>query len=236
MRIASNKDRILVIPDLQAPFHHKDSLDFLDHIAQELDPTLVVSIGDEVDQHALSRYAHDPDGHSAGREYELAQKFMQQLYARFPSARACYSNHTDRIFRRAFDAGIPRAYLRSIKDFMGAPEGWDWRREWRVHDIIFTHGDCTSGLQPHRILAQSNLCSTVIGHHHSSPGVAYLANDEKTIWGMNVGCLVDAEAYAFHYVRYNRYKPILGCGIISHGQPSFIPMFTNHRGRWDRFN
>lgn len=232
MRFRTNNDKILVIPDLQAPFQHKDALDFLSFIADEIQPTKVVSIGDEVDQHALSRYPHNPDGHSAGREYELAQKFMQKLYERFPEASACYSNHTDRIFRRAFDAGIPRAYLRSIKEFMGAPDGWEWRQEWRIHDTVYTHGDCTSGTQPHRLLAQSNLCSTVIGHHHSSAGIAFLANDNKVIFGMNVGCLVDPAAYAFHYTKYNRYKPILGCGAVINGTPMFFPMPTDHRGRW----
>ncbi len=234
MQLKWNKDRILVIPDLQAPFHHKDSLDFLEEVAGAIDATKVVSIGDEVDQHALSSYSHDPDGHSAGREYELASKFMQKLYARFPSAVACYSNHSDRIFRKAFNAGIPRAYLRSIKEFMGAPDGWEWRSEWRIHDIVFTHGDSASGVQPHRLLAQSNMRSTVIGHHHSSPGVAYLANEQSCIFGMNVGCLIDPTQYAFHYTKYNRHKPVLGCGVIVEGSPSFIPMKINSRGRWSR--
>ena len=229
MQLKWNKDRILVIPDLQAPFQHKDSLDFLDNIAQQINPTKVVSIGDEVDQHALSRYPSNPDGHSAGKEYELAQKFMLKLYDRFPAAIACYSNHSDRIFRKAFEAGIPRAYLRSIKEFMGAPDGW----EWRVHDTVFIHGDSAKGGQPHRLLAQSNLCSTVIGHHHSCPGVAYLANDTSAIYGMNVGCLIDLDAYAFHYTRYNRYKPVLWAGVIVNGIPQFIPMQINHRGRWN---
>ena len=232
MRLKTNPDNILVIPDLQAPFHHKDALDFLDKVANDYYITKVVSIGDEVDQHALSRFPHDPDGHSAGQEYKLAAKFMQRLYNRFPEVNACYSNHTDRIFRKAFEAGIPRAYLKSIKEFMGAPVGWDWKSEWRIHDIIFTHGDSAKGTQPHKLLVQSNLCSTVIGHHHSCPGVAYVANDRETLFGMNVGCLVDKDAYAFHYTKYNRNKPVLGCGVIMEGRPTFIPMLVTPRGRW----
>jgi hypothetical protein len=224
----------LVIPDLQAPFHHKDSIPFLDAVDRTVLSTKVVSIGDEVDQHALSRYPHDPDGMSAGAEYREATKFMRQLYERFPEASACYSNHTDRIFRKAFEAGIPRAYLRSIKEFMGAPDTWNWRREWRICDIIFTHGDSAKGTQPHKLLAQSNLCSTVIGHHHSSPGTAFLANDNKTIFGLNVGCLINRDAYAFHYTKYNRYQPVLGCGVILHGVPYFIPMQLTKSGRWDK--
>lgn len=232
MKLATNKERILVISDLQAPFHHRDALRFLATLKETYDPTIVVSIGDEVDQHALSRYPHNPDGYSAGDEHRQAQKFMRELYTLFPEVRACYSNHTNRIFRKAFDAGIPRAYLRSIKEFMGAPDGWEWRSEWRICDILFTHGEQTSGVQPHRLLAQSNMCSTVIGHHHSSPGVAYLANDKNTIFGMNVGCLVDRSKYAFHYTKYNRYQPVLGAGIIYEGSPHFIPMAVNSGGRW----
>lgn len=231
MKLPWNKERYLVIPDLQAPFQHKDALDFLSHVADVYDVTKVVSIGDETDQHALSRYPHNPDGMSAGKELEQANKFMRRLYARFPKAFACFSNHTDRIFRKAFEVGIPRAYLRSIKEFMDAPDGWHWDREWRLDNIIFTHGDSAKGGQPHKLLAQSNLCSTVIGHHHSSPGVAYLANDKQTIFGMNVGCLIDRESYAFHYTKFNRYQPVLGCGVVLHGVPQFIPMQTRG-GRW----
>lgn len=233
MRLKQNNENILVISDLQAPFHHKDALAFLDSVARVFRVNQVVSIGDEVDQHALSRYPHDPDGHSAGREYELAQKFMQQLYARFPEARACYSNHTDRIFRKAFEAGIPRAYLRSINEFMGAPSGWQWGSSWRIHDIIFTHGDSAKGTRPHVLLAQSNLCSTVIGHHHSVPGVDFIANDKTTIFGMNVGCLIDPAQYAFHYTKFNRHKPILGAGVVLEGMPRFIPMALTPKLRWD---
>jgi hypothetical protein len=221
-----------VIPDLQAPFHHKSSIPFLLAVADRYQPTKVVSIGDEVDQHALSRYPHDPDGLSAGAEYKQATRFMRELYDCFPEVRACYSNHTDRIFRKAFEAGIPRAYLRSIREFMGAPDTWEWRSEWRICDIIFTHGDSAKGTQPHKLLAQSNLCSTVIGHHHSTPGTAYIANRSKVIFGMNVGCLIDRDAYAFHYTKYNRYQPVLGCGVVMHGVPQFIPMQTDAKGRW----
>ncbi len=232
MRLAHNDERILVISDLQAPFQHRHALEFLSAVADYYGTTKVISIGDEVDQHALSRYPTNPDGLSAGAEHRAATRFMQRLYERFPSALACYSNHTDRIFRKAFEAGIPRAYLRSIKEFMGAPDGWEWRHEWTVCDIVFTHGDSAKGNQPHKLLAQSNLRSTVIGHHHSSAGTAYLANDDKAIFGMNVGCLIDRDAYAFHYTKYNRYQPILGCGVVLNGVPAFVPMQVDRRGRW----
>lgn len=233
MKLRTNDKNILAVSDLQIPFEHPDAYAFIEWLTEEYEPDEVVYVGDEVDQHALSRYDHDPDGITAGEELEESIERLKKYYALHPEAKCCTSNHTDRVFKKAFSAGIPRGYLKSIREFLQAPEGWEWRDEWRIDGIRFSHGDEVGGQVPHRTLALAAMTSCVIGHHHSTPGVHFIANRTEAIFGMNVGCLIDVNAYAFHYTRKQKNQPVLGAGLILSGVPKFVPMITTKNGRWD---
>lgn len=231
--LKKNNKNVLIIPDMQAPFQHPDTLDFLEWGAEIVEPDLIVDIGDELDQYTLSRYTHSPDGMAGGEEYDAAMEFMQDLYGLFPDAKCCTSNHLDRVFKRATDAGIPRGYLKSIHEFMEAPSGWEWKDRWVIDDICYEHGDRASGFTAHRNLAIANFRSTVVGHNHAHGGVVYISNGPSTIFGLNVSCLIDVTQYAFAYTKKDRQKPVLGLGAVMKGIPFFIPMITKTNGRWD---
>lgn len=233
MKLLTNPYRVLVIPDLQIPFHHPDAFQFLGQVYQTYKCDRVVSIGDEVDQYNLSRFPKDPDGPSAGEEYAEAMKHLKTLYDYFPKVDAVYSNHLDRISKKALDAGIPRVYLKSLKEWMGAPSGWNWDDAVVIGGVRYEHGDACGGRSAARILAESNRRSTVIGHHHSHAGIEYISNADEMIFGMNVGALVNQEAIAFKYAKKARYKTTLGCGVVIEGVPQVVPMVINSRGRWN---
>jgi len=226
------KKNILCISDTQFPFHHKDTYAFLIAVAEKYEIDTVVHQGDEVDFHALGRWSVNPDGYSAGYELELAIEAMHVMYALFPKAYVCTSNHTVRPLKKAFDSGIPRAFMKDYHEFLDAPKGWKWADRWVIDDIIFEHGENVSGPNAALNAAKQNMQSTSIGHQHSFGGVKYYSSYNKTIFGMNTGCLIDINAYAFAYGRKSRVKPTLGCGVIIKGVPHFIPMFLKANGDW----
>jgi len=226
--------RVLAIPDLQYPFAHKDHMDFLQAVKEEHKPQRVVNMGDECDMAALSDYDHDPDGFSAGHELEAAIRCLEGLYKLFPKVQVCVSNHTSRPYRRAFKFGIPAAFIRSYKEFLNAPKGWEWADNFEIDGVIYEHGDAPgiSGSMGALKAALKNMQSTCIGHLHSYAGIQWSANAKHLIFGFNTGCLIDKDAYAFKYGKNLKDKPILGAGIIDDGIPVFIPMLLNSRGRW----
>jgi hypothetical protein len=234
MRLSKGKSRILVIPDMQIPFEHKDSLPFIQAVAEHYETDIVVNVGDEVDQMGLSRFDPDPDAPGPGPELKLAKKHLAKWYEAFPEMFICESNHTARVYKAAYMAGIPEDYLRTVPEWLGAPEGWEWANSWEIDGIKFEHGDAQGGMHAAMNLAMRNRKSTVIGHHHSHGGVRYMANDDEMIFGMNVGCLIDFHSIAFRYAKMAAYKPTLGCGVIIEGVPHFIPMFTTKKGRWTK--
>lgn len=223
---------ILCISDTQFPFHHKDTFSFLQAVKKKFKPDLIIHQGDEVDFHALGRWSANPDGYAAGMELEMALEGMHGLYSLFPKAHVCTSNHTVRPLKKAFESGIPRKFLRDYSEFLEAPGGWKWADRWIFDNICFEHGEGVSGPNAALNAARQNMMSTSIGHQHSYGGVKYYATHDKMIFGMNTGCLIDIDAYAFAYGRKMRVKPTLGCGIILNGAAIFLPMFTNKHGRW----
>lgn len=231
-----SSDTILVIADTQAPFQHKDYLEFLVAVKEKYMQKrhLVVHVGDEMDFHALApKYPSDPDGLSPRQEYEKGIEFMKSLYEEFPKCFVCTSNHTSRPLRKAFLAGIPKAFLKTYKSFMQAPQGWNWCDTWEINNILFEHGENVSGPTACLLAAKSNRKSTVIGHQHTHAGVIYSASSNDRIFGMNVGCGIDINAYAFAYGKTIREKPILGCGVIVEKTiPLFIPMLVDANNRW----
>ena len=50
-------------------------------------------------------------------------------------------------------------------------------------------------------------------------------NSRDAVFGINVGCGVNREAYAFAYGKYAKEKEALGCGVIFNTQSAiFVPM------------
>lgn len=227
-------ERILVIPDLHAPYQHPDTLKFLKAVQEMIIPDLVVSLGDELDYHALSFHDSDPNLDSAGAELERGKKFLAKLAAVFPHVLVCHSNHGSMVFRRAKAHGIPVQLVKRYREVVfpdGGGSGWSWADSWRVNTplgtVMFKH-------QSSGILADAahNGCNLVVGHSHGNFSVEYCASSAHLYYGCYSGCLVDKDSLAFAYGRLSKNKPIIGCTLILQGRPMLIPMILKNNGRW----
>ena len=229
------RETVLIISDLQCPFQHKDAFNFLEEVAQKYQPTSIVCIGDELDFHKLSDFDSDPDGLSAGDELRKAIDNLGPLFNLFPKVKSCISNHTLRPFRRAFKYGIPRALMRSYREFLEAPRGWTWENYYIIDEVRYEHGHELGGGYGKMATANAaikNGRSTVFGHFHANAGIHYTSTPEALLFGFNVGCLIDFKSYAFAYAQGSKSRPILGCGIVSERIPTFVPMLKGKSGRW----
>lgn len=225
--------RILVIPDLHAPFVHRDALAFVKRLQREFDTDTTVFLGDEIDSHAVSNYQSDPDGDSAGREMEKAIEELKPWYEAFPKAYVCASNHTMRPWIKMASAGLPRRMQPKIREVLGAPDGWRWAEHWRIGNVVYEHGDAIQGGEfPHATAMKRNLVSTIIGHHHGRFAVEWHRTPHRMVFGMALGCLIDETSYAFAYGRKSKVKPILGAGVVLNGQPVICKMLLTPSGRW----
>ncbi len=226
---------IVVMPDLHAPYHHAQALDFMTLVRDTFQPDLVINLGDEADKHAMSFHDSDPNLASAGDELERTIPVMKALHKIFPNMLLCDSNHGSMHYRKAKAHGMPVQYLKDYRDILlpnVRSQGWQWAENWRVRtpmgDVMFKHQP--SG--PILTDAAHNLCNEVVGHHHGKFLIEYAASSARLYWGMYAGCLIDKDSLAFAYGKHTLYKPILGCAVIINGVPTLIPMLLDRDGKW----
>ena len=228
------KERILIISDIQAPFHHKDTIPFLKAVKKKYKPTRVVNIGDLSDSYCLSAWTRDPDAISPNDEIEQLLAFVKEFVKVFPKGDILTSNHDLRLQRAAVRAGIPKHFLKDYHQWMGLPRTWKFHDELIIDGIMITHGDEQgAGGQ----LAAINRTkeygrSCISGHLHTQACIMYRATREELLFGMQVGCLIDRKALAFAYAKNALKKPILTVGFANKGVPMLIPMFLDDDGRW----
>lgn len=222
----------LVISDLQIPFEHKRALEFFKYLQRhyQVPKDHILCVGDETDQYFGSLYEHDPDAkHTPASEIAESIERLREWYAAFPICKVAISNHGIRWAKKASRAGLPSALLRSYKSIIEAPDAWEWLPR-HVIDMgkaktILTHGMEYGGIGAIRQAACLEQHNVVFGHHHSVAGVAMVQTPSALKWAMGVGCMIDIDAYAFNYGAYNRFKPVLGGGIIANQglTPIYVP-------------
>ena len=223
---------ILVISDMHLPYQHKDSIKFLKEIKKEFKPDTTISIGDLLDQHALSFHDSSPELYSAGMELDKAKEYVKELESIFPKLIEVDSNHSSMIYRRALKHGLPRAYLKEYGDFSETKK-WKWIDDSTLtmsngQRCFFTHGRSADILK----VSQTMGMSAVQGHYHTKFVISWWANPDNLFFGMNVGCLIDQKSMAFNYAKNFRTRFIIGCGIIINGIPRLLPMVLNEKGDW----
>jgi len=223
---------ILVISDMHLPYQHKDSIKFLKEIKKEFKPDTTISIGDLLDQHALSFHDSSPELYSAGMELDKAKEYVKELESIFPKLIEVDSNHSSMIYRRALKHGLPRAYLKEYGDFLETKK-WKWIDDLTLtmsngQRCFFTHGRSADILK----VSQTMGMSAVQGHYHTKFVISWWANPDNLFFGMNVGCLIDQKSMAFNYAKNFRTRFIIGCGIIINGIPRLLPMVLNEKGDW----
>jgi len=212
-----------VVGDLHEPFTHEGYFRFIRKVFYEWQVQRVIFIGDIVDNHAISYHESDPDGLSAGDELAVVRGRLSKWEKEFPYAIVTLGNHDKLPERKLFSMGIPRGSLREYGDLYGVPS-WKFVPEVYFEEVRYLHGVGSSGVNGARNLALKSRCSVVMGHGHSYGGVQYLAGPRDTVFGLNVGCGVDVEAYAMAYGREFPLKPTLGCGIVVDGKEGyFVP-------------
>lgn len=226
--------RILIISDFHAPYNHIDSIRFLKALNDHVDPTRVISVGDEIDHHVISFHDSDPDlPFSPSGELEKAIERLSPLYDMFPRMDILESNHGSLVYRRGKHHGLPRTVFKSYREILEAPKGWKWHLDMDIklpdgNSCYLTHGKSKNG----RKLGESLSRCTIQGHFHTELKIEYHANHDGLYWSMIVGCLIDRDSLAYAYARSNLSRQIIGCAAVIDSQPRLFPMVLNKKGRW----
>jgi hypothetical protein len=228
-----DNSRILLISDLHVPYHHKDSIKFLQHLKDKYNPTRIICLGDEVDHLALSYHEKETEAPSAFDELKMALPVIKQIEQMFPVMDILDSNHGSLAYRKAKTAGIPKHYLKSYADVLQVGEGWKWHFDMVIdlptgQKCYLHHGKSSNITKTSQAMS---MCS-VAGHYHNTFKIEYWANPIGLYWGMQAGCLIDDKSFAFNYNNVNLHRPLIGTGLIINGLPILEPMVLDSEGNW----
>lgn len=226
-------ERILVISDTHFPYHHPDTMDFLEHLAEKHSITGVVHVGDLNDNHYPSYHEKEYDCYSGKEELELSKEACQELELLFPNMLISEGNHDILPKRKAQSADIPLDWVAHPNTIYGLGGGWQWNSHHYFYTgenkCLLVHSIGTNT----RTNAERYSHNSVQGHHHSEFAVAYSSDTDKLKWSMSVGCLINPKAPAFRYdKKVITKRPILGSGVIIDGTPYTEPMVLKTNGRW----
>jgi predicted phosphodiesterase len=204
--------KILVIGDIHEPFCKEGYLEHCKQVYKQFNCNKVIFIGDCIDSHYSSFHQTDPDGMSAIEELNASIKKLARWYKAFNKATVIIGNHDRIVYRKAFAHGISSKWIKEYKEVLKVPN-WEFKTEAQIDGVLYVHGE---GMQAFA-KAKTLFRSVVAGHSHTKCSIEYLNN----IFGMQVGCGVDANAYSMAYAR-NFAPPQIACGVVIDGKLPII--------------
>jgi metallophosphoesterase superfamily enzyme len=207
----TNENRVLAIGDIHAPFSLDGYLDFCLEQYYKYECNKVIFLGDVIDNHFSSYHETDADGLGGGDELELAILKLSEWYKAFPIADVIIGNHDRIIMRKAQTSAIPTIWIKSYKDVLQVP-GWNFTDQVICDNVQYIHGEAGTA----RTKCKSDMMSTVQGHLHTQAYVEWFVGQNFKVFGMQVGCGIDHDAYAMAYAKRGK-KPAIGCGVIIEG-------------------
>jgi len=219
----SKSNNVLVVGDLHEPFCLAGYLQHCLSIYEKYNCSTVVFIGDIIDNHYSSFHTADPDGYGAGEELDRAIDKIQEWHKHFPVAKVCIGNHDAIVRRKSFEVGVSKKWVRDYSEVLRVPM-WDFKEVHKIDGVIYTHGTGSSGRNAAVNKALQFGDPTVQGHVHTEASVIYAG----TVWGMQVGCGVNREAYAMAYSKFFPKTYKISCGVVlNNGQiPLVLPLTT----------
>ena len=201
----------LVIGDLHSPFILDGYLDHCIEAYAVYNCKRVMCTGDMLDNHYASFHTPDPDGYGAGEEVNRAMDMLRPWHDAFPKMKICLGNHDKIVERQAFEAGVPKVWIRSVQKVFKKLKftGWKFAEDFIEGGILYLHG--MGGKAKPRMLREG--ISIVQGHYHAESHLEYHVTPYEIMFALQVGCGVDIKSYAMAYGKHFT-KPVIGCAVI----------------------
>ncbi len=228
---------IVIVPDLQVPYHDKRGVDTLAKFIAAIKPT-VVSAGDEMDMQTISKWSKGTPleyERSIGRDRDETVRVLEQLQVKH----VIRSNHTDRLFNTVMTRapgllGLPELDLPQFLrfDLLGITyhrTPYELAPNW-----LLMHGDegniSQNAGQTALNLARRTGKSVVCGHTHraglSHFTESYAGKSQRTLWGLEVGNLMAMKKASYLKGGIGNWQQAFGMLHIEgkHVTPSLIPI------------
>lgn len=211
-RSENKNTTVLAIGDLHEPFSLDGYLDFCIELRDKYCPDKIVFMGDIIDNHYSSYHETDADGMGGKDELDRAISRISRWYKAFPIADVIVGNHDRIIMRKAQTSAVPTKWIKKYMDVLETPN-WNFTDRVVVDNVQYIHGEAGKA----HIKSKADMMSTVQGHLHTDAYTMWSVGANFKIFGTQVGCGIDFDAYAMAYAKRGK-KPAIGAAIIIGGK------------------
>ena len=195
--------KIVLVPDLQIPYHDQAKVDLLAKFIKSYKPDNVVSVGDEIDFPTISRWTKGTPGEyerTIGKDRDTTVRILEQLGIKH----MVRSNHTDRLYNTVMSRvpGLLGAPELTLENFLRLPSlgityhkmGYAVAPGW-----VVLHGDegtinSNAGMTALNLAKRVGM-SVACGHTHRagmiSHSESYGGKVTRKLYGLEVGHLMD---------------------------------------------
>jgi len=242
--------RIVVIPDMQIPFHSKRHLDSLLNYVEYVKPDLAC-VGDEVDVPQASRWTKGTAKEFEGtlqKDLNTAHQVLKDFRQAQGKKKTFWlqrSNHTQRLedYIRKFAPAFSVIDVLRIEKLLGLDElGITYNRQLTeiAKNVLLGHGDegrmfKTAGATA-LDLAKRTGKNVICGHSHRQGIVSEstgFGGKQSVLWGMEVGNIMDLKSSGSGYLKEKIANWQTGFGIlyVENGivKPEVVPMDSKGR-------
>jgi len=209
--LIKKENRILVIGDLHTPFDLDGYFDFCKEVYSNYNCNKIIFIGDVIDNHYSSYHETDADGMGGSDELDFAIKRLSKWYKQFPKAHVIIGNHDRIIMRKAQTSNIPSKWIKAYKDVVEVPK-WEFIDRVVIDGVQYVHGEGGTA----RTKCKADMMSTVQGHLHTQLYTEWVVGANFKVFGTQVGCGIDHDAYAMGYAKRGK-KHAIGCAVVIGG-------------------
>ena len=242
--------RIVVIPDMQIPFHSKRHLDSLLNYVEYVKPDLAC-VGDEVDVFQASKWTKGTAKEFEGtlqRDLNTAHQVLKDFRQAQGKKKTFWlqrSNHTQRLedYIRKFAPAFSVIDVLRIEKLLGLDElGITYNRHLTeiAPNVLLAHGDegrmfKDSG-RTALDLAKRTGKNVVCGHSHRQGLISEssgFGGKQSVLWGMEVGNIMNLKSSGAGYLKEKIANWQTGFGIlyVENGivKPEVVPMDSKGR-------
>lgn len=225
--ITIERERILelVASDIHYPYEDRAAYELMLNVAEDLQPQVVVLLGDIMDCYAVS--SHDKDANRATpaafkEELQYTRRKLQEIRDRLPNTRIIYKegNHETRLSRyitknAATLSNLGCVTLPELLDLASLNIEWIGNDDrLRIGKLWHIHGNevAGGGQSPARLKYLRMQCNFIFGHLHTRDKFRPRAYDGQQHGAYANPCLCDLEPeYAHHTHNWSH-----GFTIIDH--------------------
>lgn len=213
--------KVFIISDTHLPFQNKRAFKKMLELIKAEKPTVVVHIGDLLDQYVFSKYTKSL-AVTADLDMTLGLKQAEEMWATIkklsPKAQRIQvlGNHDVRLAKRISEK-LPE--LEGVMDPLGAYKfkGVKVLKSYRDHveidGVIYTHGYLTKSIDHAKHFGKP----VVHGHLHR-PGISTFGK----LWTMDVGHLADETSLPLSYTQSKVTNWRMAVGIVEAGLPRLV--------------